>query len=60
MVKPVVNNINEVIKVFLIAAEEKERDNAAKKVIKTNEVAVDQAGKNEVITTRIMEHQAVS
>ena len=56
MVKPVVNNINEVIKVFLIAAEEKERDNAAKRVIKTHEVAADQTSKNEVITTRIMEY----
>ena len=55
--KPVVNYINEVVKGFLIAAEGKEKDNAAKKVIKSIEVAADQASKNEVITTRMVEHQ---
>ena len=47
LVKLAVNDINEVVKGFLIATEEKERDNAAKKVIKTIEVATDQASKNE-------------
>ena len=55
--KLIVNHINKVVKGFLIAAEDKERDNAAKKVIKTIEVAGDQASKNEVITTRVIEHQ---
>ena len=57
IVKPVVNDVNKVVKDFLIAAEGKERDNAAKKVIKTIKVAADQASKNEVITTRVVEHQ---
>ena len=35
LVKLAVNDINEVVKGFLIAAEEKERDIAAKKVIKS-------------------------
>ena len=54
-VKPVVNDINEVVKGFLIAAEGKERDNAAKKVTKTIEVATDQASKNDFIITRMVE-----
>ena len=45
-VKLAVNDINEVIKGFLNAAEEKERDIASKKVLKTIEVAADQARKN--------------
>ena len=52
-----VNDINEVVKGFLIAAEEKERDVASKKVIKTIEVAADQASKNNVMTARMLEHQ---
>ena len=56
-VKLAVNDINEVIKGFLNAAEEKERDIASKKVLKTIEVAADQASKNEVVTARMMEHQ---
>ena len=56
-VKLAVNDINQVIKGFLIAAEEKERDAASKKVLKTVEVAADQASKNEVVTSRMMEHQ---
>ena len=55
--KLAVNDINEVVKGFLIAAEEKERDTASKKVIKTIEVAADQASKNEVMTARMLEHQ---
>ena len=52
IVKPVVNDVNKVVKDFLIAAEGKERDNAAKKVIKTIKVAADQASKNKVITSQ--------
>jgi len=37
--------------------EEKEQDQANKKVLKTIEVAADQASKNEIITARLMEHQ---
>ena len=57
IVKPLVNDINEVVKEFLIAAEGKERDNATKRITKTIKVAADQASKNEVITTRVGEHQ---
>ena len=57
VVKPVVNDINEVVKGFLIAAEGKERDTAAKKIIKTVEVAAEQASKNDVITARLVDHQ---
>ena len=57
VVKPVVNNINEVVKGFLIAAKGKERDTAAKKIIKTVEVATEQASKNDVITARLVDHQ---
>ena len=56
-VKLAVNDINQMIKGFLTAAEEKERDAASKKVLKTVEVAADQASKNVVITARMMEHQ---
>ena len=41
----------------LTAAEEKERDTASKKEIKTIEVAADQASKNEVMTARMLEYQ---
>ena len=57
VVKPVDNNINEVVEGFLIAAEGKERDIAAKKIIQTVEVAAEQASKNNVITARVVEHQ---
>ena len=57
VVKPVINNINEVVKGFLMAAEGKERDIATKKIIKTVEVAAEQASKNDVITARLVEHQ---
>ena len=39
VVKPIINNINEVVKGFLIAVEEKEKDKAAKKIVKTIKVA---------------------
>ena len=55
--KLAVNDINEVVKGFLIAAEEKDRDVVSKKVIKTIEVAADQASKNEVTTARMIERQ---
>ena len=57
VVKPVVNDINEVVKGFLNAAADKEQDNAAKKIVKVVEVAADQASKNEIITTRLLDHQ---
>ena len=57
LVKLTVNDINEVVKGFLIAAEEKERDVASKKVIQTIEVAANQASKNEVMTARMLDHQ---
>ena len=56
VVKPVVNDINEVVKGFPIAAEDKERDTAAKKIIKTVKVAAEQASKNDVITARLIDH----
>ena len=37
--------------------QEKERDKAAKKIVKTIEVAADQASKNEVIASKIIDHQ---
>ena len=46
IVKSIVNYINEVVKGFLIAADGKEWDNAAKKIVKVVEVAADQASKN--------------
>ena len=54
--KLAIDNINKVVKGFLTAAEEKERDTASKKVIKTIEVAADQASKNEVMTARMLEN----
>ena len=57
VVKPVINDINEVMKGFQIAAEGKERDTAAKKIIKTVEGAAEQASKNDVITARLVDHQ---
>ena len=46
IMKPIVNDINEVIKGILIAAEDKGRDKAAKKIVKTIEIAAYQASKN--------------
>ena len=50
LVKPIVNDIKEVVRGILIAAEGKEQGNAAKKIIKTIEVFADNAIKNEIIT----------
>ena len=55
--KPIFNYISEVVKGPLIAAEDKERDKAAKKIIKTIEIAADAASKNEVITGKLAEQQ---
>ena len=38
VVKAIVNDINEVVKGFLIAVEEKERDKAAKKIVKMKQL----------------------
>ena len=50
--KPIVNDINEVVKDILMATEDKERDKVAKKIVKTIELAADQANKNEINTSR--------
>ena len=53
--KPMVNNTNEVIKGILRAAEDKERDNAAKKIVEILENAADAAIKNEVMLERLVD-----
>ena len=57
IVKRNVNDINEVVRGFLIAAEGKERDNATEKIINVLEVVADQASKNKIIMTRLLDHQ---
>ena len=52
-----VNDSNQVIKGTLRAAEEKERDKAAKKIIKTLENEADTASKNKVLVERLVDKQ---
>ena len=53
LVKPIVCEINEFLRGGLVAAETKERDNAAKKIMNVIEIAADMTCKNEVVKERI-------